>query len=231
VSPVHIGDATLYLGDCLEILPTIKADVLVSDPPYGIAYSSGMGGKFKGLRVTNDENTDVRDAVIEMFRYRPALVFGSWRRPRPDGTRQVIVWEKGDHVGMGDLSLPWRPNTEEIYVLGSGFSGHRGSSVIKINAPSPNFTPEAERFHPTEKPVALMCELLAKCPPGVIVDPFMGGGATGVAAMRMGRQFIGIEIDETHFATSCRRIEQAYKQRPLFEAEAPKQPEQLGLEA
>jgi site-specific DNA-methyltransferase (adenine-specific) len=63
------------------------------------------------------------------------------------------------------------------------------------------------------------------------VDPFMGGGATGVAAMRMGRQFIGIEIDETHFATSCRRIEQAYKQRPLFEAEAPKQPEQLGLEA
>jgi DNA modification methylase len=227
-----IGDATLYLGDCMEILPTLSGlDVLVSDPPYGIAYASGMGGKFKGVSIANDVSTDTRDSVLCLFDGKPALVFGSWKRPRPEGTKQVIVWEKGDHVGMGDLSLPWRPNTEEIYVLGSGFSGHRGSSVIKINAPSPNFTPEAERFHPTEKPVALMCELIAKCPAGVIVDPFMGGGATGVAAMRLGRAFVGVEINPTYFATACRRIEQAYKQRSLFEAEPVRKPEQLGLEA
>lgn len=226
----RIGDATLYLGDCLEILPAMSGrDVLVSDPPYGIAYASGMGGKFKDVAIANDENTDARDAVLRMFDGKPALIFGSWKRPRPAGTKQVIVWEKGDHVGMGDLSLPWRPNTEEIYVIGAGFSGHRGSSVIKINAPSPNFTPEAERFHPTEKPVALMCELLAKCPPGVVVDPFMGGGATGVAATRLGRPFVGIEINPTYFATACRRIEQAYKQRPLFDAEPAKKPEQLEI--
>ena len=228
-----IGDATLYLGDCMEILPTLNRDggVLVSDPPYGIDYACGMGGKFKDVHIAGDGDLAVRDYVLDLFKFQPALVFGTWKRPRPVATRQVIVWEKGDHVGMGDLSLPWRPNTEEIYVLGTGFSGHRGSSVIKINAPSPNFTPEAERFHPTEKPVALMCELIAKCPPGPIFDPFMGGGATGVAAMRLGRSFVGIEINSTYFATCCRRIEQAYKQRPLFDAEPVKPPEQLGLVA
>ena len=113
--PVVIGDATLYLGDCLEILPTLpKVDAVITDPPYGIAYSSGMGGKFKGAMILADDSLSARDGVLSMLADVPAIVFGSWKMLKPKGTRQTLVWDKGDHVGMGDLSLPWRPNTEEI---------------------------------------------------------------------------------------------------------------------
>jgi DNA modification methylase len=228
VSPVVIGNATLYLGDCLEILPTLpKVDAVITDPPYGINYSSGMGGKFKDASIHADDSVAARDAVLSHYRGTPALVFGSWKMPKPNGTRQTIVWDKGDHVGMGDLSLPWRPNTEEIYVLGSGFAGHRGSSVLRINAPSPNFTPDAARYHPTEKPVLLMSELIAKCTASVILDPFMGSGSTGVACVQLGRSFIGIEREPKYFDIACSRIEEAQRQVPMFPEE--KNQEQMGL--
>ena len=226
-----IGEATLYLGDCMEVLPTLgKVDAVITDPPYGINYSSGMGGKFKDVSIHADDSLRARDAVLAHFSGLPALVFGSWKMAKPQGTRQTVIWDKGDHVGMGDLSIPWRPNTEEIYVIGSGFAGHRGSSVIRINAPSPNFTPDAARFHPTEKPVALMAELISKCPALILLDPFMGSGSTGVAALQLGRKFIGIEREPKYFDIACRRIEQAYKQRPLFEAEPAPQPVQMGID-
>ena len=227
---VTIGNARLICGDCLDILPTLpKVDAVITDPPYGIAYSSEWGGKFKDVLIACDESLSARDQVLVMLRGVPALVFGSWKMPKPDGTKQTIVWDKGEHVGMGDLSLPWRPNTEEIYVLGMGFSGHRGSSVLRVNAPSPNFTPNARRFHPTEKPVQLMAELLAKCPQGTMLDPFMGSGSTGVAALQSGRKFIGIEIDSEYFDIACRRIEDAQRQTSMFPPEMPKQEQEALL--
>ena len=213
----RIGDATLYLCDCMEVLPTLpKVDAVITDPPYGIKYASNRGGKFKGVDIANDDSLQLRDAVLELIGDTPSVIFGSWRMRRPAGTRQVLVWDKGDHVGMGDLSLPWRPNTEEIYVLGSGFSGHRGSSVIRVSAPSPNFTPDAQRYHPTEKPVALIATLLAKAPGGTVLDPFMGSGTTGVACVQLGRKFIGIEIEPKYFDIACRRIEDAQRQVRMF---------------
>jgi DNA modification methylase len=217
VEPVIIGNATLYLGDCRDILPTLgKVDAVVTDPPYGVAYSTGMGGKFKGVTILGDADVALRDDVLAMLDCERALVFGSWKAPKPKATKQTVIWEKGDHVGMGDLSIPWRPNTEEIYVMGSGFEGHRGSSVIRINAPSPNFTPDKQRFHPTEKPIALMSALLVKTPGMTILDPFMGSGTTGVAAVQMGRKFIGIEREPKYFDIACKRIEDAQKQGDLF---------------
>src|SRR5690606_30080856 len=118
---------------------------------------------------------------------RPWAVFGTWKRPKPTNLRGVLVWEKGDHSGMGDLSFPWKPNWEEIYIGGVGWAGHRGSSVLRVSAPVTwNTTTAAPRRHPHEKPVSLITELLNKAPSGVVVDPFMGSGTTLRAARDLG---------------------------------------------
>jgi DNA modification methylase len=210
-----IGNATLYLGDCLEVLPTLpKVDVVITDPPYGVAFNSGMDGFLGDCNVIGDADTGARDAVVRWCGGAPCVMFGSWKVQRPIiKLRGLLIWDKGPHVGMGDLSFPWRPNHEEIYVWGEGFHGHRGTSVLQFNAPSPNFI---RRDHPTEKPVALMKELVAKSPPGIALDPFMGSGTTGVACMNLGRKFIGIEIEPKYFDIACERITNAQRQERLF---------------
>ncbi len=211
------GQCVIYHGDCREITEWVSADVLLTDPPYGIEYVSGMnrGGKgatfkskFKGVEVVGDRSTALRDWALAVWHYRTALIFGSWKAARPQGVRHVLQWEKGNHVGMGDLSLPWRPNVEEIYVIGQGFAGHRGSSVLRYNAPSPNFTPPELRFHPTQKPLPLMHALLSKCPEGIVADPFMGSGTTLVAAKNVGRRAVGIEIEERYCEVAAKRLQQ-----------------------
>ena len=210
MKPYYSDDlVTIYHGDCMEWSESWQVTaVMVTDPPYGIAFSSGMGGKFLGANVVGDSDTSIRDRALVRWGSRPALVFGTWKAPRPESTRHVLIWEKGDHVGMGDITLPWRPNIEEVYVLGTGFVGHRGTSVLRHNAPSPNFTPPQFRYHPTEKPVPLMRDLIAKCPPGAVFDPFMGGGSTVVAAKSLGRRAIGIEIEERYCEIAATRCSQ-----------------------
>ncbi len=204
------GGISIYHGDCLEIDAWLDADVMVTDPPYGMKFASGMSGHHANERVVGDADSRVRDEALEHWGQRPALVMGRWSVPRPMRTRMVLVWEKGNHVGMGDLALPWKPNTEEIYVLGSGFSGHRGSSVLRhlavAGAVGKNNT--GQRFHLTEKPVSLMRDLIAKCPPGTIVDPFMGSATTLRAAKDLGRKAIGIETNEAYCEIAVRRLGQ-----------------------
>jgi DNA modification methylase len=213
MKPYYQDDAvTLYCGDALELLPELAelADVLVTDPPYGMVFRSGRAGTFGDSRIANDEDTSVRDRVLELWGFRPALVFGRWSVPRPVATRMVLTWEKGGHVGMGDLSLPWKPNTEEVYVLGTGFEGRRSSSVIRCNAIA-GFVGRAQdgtRLHPTEKPVALLRDLISKCPPGVILDPFAGSCSTLRAAKDLGRRAIGIEQDERYCRPGADRLRQ-----------------------
>jgi site-specific DNA-methyltransferase (adenine-specific) len=127
--------ATIYHGDCRELLPTIEADVLVTDPPYGMKLRSSRGGQFGDLKIAGDETTEIRDLVVAAFD-GPALVFGRWSIPKPAGTRMVLIWDKGGGPGMGDLSLPWKPSHEEIYVLGTGFTGHRGGEC-SVASPAP----------------------------------------------------------------------------------------------
>lgn len=205
----HAG-ITIYHGDCLETDAWLMADVAVTDPPYGMRFKSGRLGGHAGELILNDADTTARDGALALWGPRPALVMGRWSVPRPEGTRMVLTWEKGAHVGMGDLSLPWKPNTEEIYVLGSGFSGHRGSSVLKINAVAGcvGRRNRGARNHVTEKPVELMSALLSRCPPGIVADPFMGSGATLVAAKDLGRRAIGIEIDERYCEIAAKRLSQ-----------------------
>lgn len=200
---------TLYHGDCREVTAWLTADVLVTDPPYGMAFRSGMGGAFGTSEVAGDEDTAIRDEALALWGERPALAFGRWSIPRPAATRMVLTWEKGNHVGMGDLSTPWKPNTEEVYVLGSGFVGHRGSSVLRHLAIAGTVGQAARgtRTHPTEKPTGLLADLIAKTV-GTVADPFAGTGSTLVAAKRLGRRAIGVELEERYCEVIAKRLAQ-----------------------
>lgn len=210
----HIGAATLYLGDCRDVLPTLgKVDAVVTDPPYGIAHSSNHGASWQGTQIAGDADVSVRDDVLAALSHVPAIVFGSWKRAKPVGVHTVLIWDKGDAAGMGDLSIPWKPNHEEIYIIGNGFAGRRDSAVLRHSV----ITWESQgRSHPHEKPVSLMTALIGKTIAQTILDPFMGSGTTGVAAVQMGRKFIGIEREPKYFDIACRRIEDAQRQGDMF---------------
>lgn len=203
------GGVTIYHGDVCELLHLLPADgTLVTDPPYGIAHSSNRpGAPRRKQQIANDHSTDVRDTVLRFWGDRPAIVFGTCRAPIPPvKVRATLVWDKGGHVGMGDLALPWKQNWEHIYVSGQGFAGRRGSGVLRHNA----LEPWANRItHPHEKPVELLHALILKCPPdAVIVDPFMGSGTTLRAAKDLGRQVIGFEIEEQYCRLAISRLAQ-----------------------
>ncbi len=193
---------TLYHGDCLELADAWTcADVLVTDPPYGMDYRSGRRSH---LPIAGDTTENVRDAALEAWGDRPALSFGTWKRPRPEKTKQLIVWDKRGGAGFsGDLAMPWADITEEIYVLGSGWTGGRVPAIYSIPT-----LPSANRpDHPTPKPVGLMEKLIEKCPPGVIADPFAGSGATLLAARNLGRRVIGVELEEKYCELIAKRLD------------------------
>ena len=207
------GSVTIYHGDCHDLTAVwdLANAVLVTDPPYGMGLRSGRGGAFGDSEIEGDATTEDRDLVLERWGDRPALVFGRWSVPRPASTRMVLTWEKGEHVGMGDLSLPWKPNTEEVYVLGTGFQGHRGGSVLRHLAVAGTVGQAGlgTRHHPTEKPLGVMAELIGKCPPdATIIDPFMGSGTTLRAAKDLGRRAIGIEKNADYCAIAVKRMAQ-----------------------
>lgn len=107
---------------------------------------------------------------------------------------------------MGDLSIPWKPNWEEIYVAGRGFAGARNSSILSGH--SVVTWASKGREHPNMKPVSLLERLIEKCPPGVIADPFAGSGATLVAAKNLGRKVVGVELEERYCEIIARRCSQ-----------------------
>jgi site-specific DNA-methyltransferase (adenine-specific) len=205
---------TLYQGNCLDYADVItSADVLITDPPYGMSYVSNSSLNGPSKEIAGDNDVNLRNNIIELWRgggEKPALIFGTWRVERPMETKQLIIWDKGDSPGMGDLSMPWGPAHEEIYVLGKGWKGKRRPNVYRVPtlAPSSKERPN----HPTPKPVPLMEQLIDYAPEGVIVDPFAGSGATLVAAQNLNRKAIGIEIDEQY----CELIANRLSQQSLF---------------
>lgn len=215
-----IGDAELYLGDCLEILPTLHGvDAVVTDPPFGIAYSSNHVGAtttagWMRQEITGDKTLAARDDVLCWHKHQAYACFASPRAQPPFLWKHMLVWDKGPASGMGDLSFPWKASFEFIYIGGTGWSGFRDEGVIKgcwsVSRASMG------RLHPNEKPADLLRHIVEKAPGETILDPFMGSGTTGVACARLGRKFIGIEIDPKYFDIALRRIEHAHRQRDLF---------------
>lgn len=219
----NIADGvSLYLGDCREILPTLRPiAALISDPPYGIAARAGMGGGDKGdggmwagVTIAGDEDTSVRDEAISLAA-APFAVLSAVRIQHPPGTKATVVWNKGEHTGAGDLRLPWKPSFELIHIGGNGWSApKRTGGIISINAIAGcvGNRNDGHRYHPFEKPVDLMAHFVSRAPDGLIVDPFLGGGSTAIAAIKLGRPFAGIEIREEFFEIAKLRIIQSLRQ-------------------
>ena len=208
MKPYYEDDlVTLYHGHLEEHGRWLTAGALIFDPPYGVDYQSGRRREKLASSILNDTDTSVRDAALRMWEPdKPALVFGSWKIRRPEGTRARLIWDTKGALGMGDLSIPWKPSDQEIYVLGKGpWQGARSNNVLSF-APVQS-TAKNGRKHPHEKPVRLMAELIAKTF-GVVADPTAGSGSTLVAAKMLGRASIGVELDERYCEEAAKRLSQ-----------------------
>lgn len=206
-----IGNARLVLGDCREILPTLMGvDAVVTDPPFGMAYQSSRRTD-KHAFIQGDADEVLLRMACEIKVPHSRYVFCRWDNlcnvPPP---RSAITWVKNNWTS-GDLEHAHGRQTELILFYPGEqhfFPDYRPPDVIRCPK-------ETTDIHPTEKPVQLM-HLVVGWTHGVVLDPFMGSGTTGVACARLGRRFIGIEVHEPYFDIACRRIEQAYRQRDLF---------------
>lgn len=203
----HIGNATLYLGDCREILPTLLADfAVVSDPPYGINHKTertgglnlGKGERRNEKRVHGDD----RPFDPAPFLRRETILWGAnYYADKLPTSGGWLVWDKrrgGSHAPgfiASDCEMAWTNLAERVRIFSHLWAGVCRDSEI------------GKHYHPTQKPIALMRWCIEQIKAATICDPFMGSGSTGVAAAALGRGFIGIEIDQTYFETACRRIE------------------------
>jgi site-specific DNA-methyltransferase (adenine-specific) len=244
-----IGDATLYLGDALEITASVgPVDAVVTDPPYcsGAATEAGRGaathqglrsetirsGRFQWFNADNMTTAGLCELLRSMCVRAPVVETGSimafcdWRMvtmlaPAMESAgwrlRNLVVWDKG-HFGTG---TGFRPRHEMIIHLTRRAPAFYSASLGNVLT---HKRVGGDREHPTEKPVSLIEDLLRVVTPddGVVLDPFMGGGSTGVACVQMGRKFVGVEVDPVHFDTACRRIAEAQR-TPRLIAEPPSQ--------
>ena len=207
-----IGAATLYLGDCREVLPTLgKVDAVVTDPPYGIGAATGIGkvtkegSDFRAAETQWDAETPPRelfDALLAMSDWQ--IVWGGNYFGLPPAPC-FFVWDKiqPEQFTLAMAELAWTNIRKPAKIW-------RWKSQ-SINGGDP-------KFHPTQKPEGLMRWCIGYLPDDAqtILDPFMGSGTTGVAAVQMGRKFIGIEREPKYFDIACRRIEDAQRQGDMF---------------
>ena len=227
-----IGPCLLINADCLAVLPLLEAGsvgAVVTDPPYGIGYRSNRDrdicpDKTYSAPIAGDANQNAGQAAIDnaLARGWPVCAFAHHRQPWGGDWRQWLVWDKGGAVGGGgDIATCWKFTWELIQVSGfSALNGQRDEAVLRFPIKQ-NMMPD----HPTQKPVKLMTYLVEKLtqPGETILDPFMGSGTTGVAAIHTGRRFVGVEIDEGYFKLSCDRIRrewETYQGGPMFAPKA-----------
>jgi site-specific DNA-methyltransferase (adenine-specific) len=195
----------LHHGGCRAVRGWTTADVLVTDPPYGQDYRSNRADETSRVAraIANDSTTAVRDEALALWGERPRIVFEG-REVEPLQHQARLVWHKPGS-GMGDLSMPWKPDYEFISVSGGGFVGSRDTSVLTY--PLRVFRGDLE--HPHMKPIGLMESLIGKCPRGVVLaDPFAGSGSTVVAARNLGYRIIAVELEEKYCELIVKRLSQ-----------------------
>lgn len=213
-TPIIIGAATLYLGDCMDVLPTLgKVDAVITDPPYGINENHKKVASRGKLAVPRDygsfdwDKSPPSSELIDVIRNKAqwsALFGGNYFHLPPSSC--WLVWDKlNGSNDFADCELAWTNWPKAVRRIQWRWNG-----MIRQG--------NEDRFHPTQKPLEVMKWVIDLCPKAdTILDPFMGSGTTGVAAIQMGRKFIGIEREPKYFEIACRRIEQAQAQGQLFE--------------
>lgn len=222
-----IGDATLYLGDCREILPTLgKADAVVTDPPYGIGEAWGTDARWQGAcgkgrlwQGRPDWDVPPDPALLANLIVQPAIIWGGNYFPALPASKAWLVWDKCADMLQAHAELAWTNCAPTVRTYRKSPLGAFGNGGANGEV----------KGHPTQKPIGLMIWCLGFIPKArSILDPFMGSGTTGVACVSEGRTFIGIEREPTYFDIACRRIEEAYRQPRLFD-EPPAKPIQPSL--
>ena len=230
---VRIGDATLYHGDCLEILPTLgKFDAVITDPPYGINIQ-GADGKIGGTSTSVkkwagqinvehplfDDSAAPDPAPLLCASDDVTIWGGNYFANRLPATAGWLVWNKrirGQTNNFADCELAWTSRSSPARVFNHMWMGMLRDSEA------------GEHWHATQKPVVLM-EWCVKFTRGAVLDPFMGSGTTGVACAQLGRKFTGIEIERKYFDIACERIERAYAQGQLIPHDPAPTPEQQSM--
>jgi site-specific DNA-methyltransferase (adenine-specific) len=190
-----IGDCTLYLGDCRDVLPTLgKVDAVVTDPPYPDWLAEKYNYKPDGIDFLNKINCR-------------QIVFWSTKEDFPLGYSARHVWDKKTGCGS-EYEFAYERNGQRNFKM---FRHYLINSDVAAS-----FTGDVWTGHKSQKPIALMIDMVAHVSAKIILDPFMGSGTTGVACVKLGRKFIGIELDESYFNIACERIRKAYAQPDMF---------------
>lgn len=225
-----IGLATLYLGDCLEIMASLPTfDAVITDPPYGTQNLAGGYGRRQlhdvgdgmGRVIANDEDLGAIEAAFPMLLQRVSkgwmAVFYAARKT-PEFVQATaggvwfggVVWDKG----MPGLGYHIRYQHEDIAIFRVGEPERPERPLLSVVRAAATGGEE----HPHEKPVRLLEALVDWLAPsaGAVLDPFMGSGSTGVACLNLGRSFVGIEVEQSHFDTACKRLDLATRQTRLI---------------
>lgn len=197
-----IGDSTLYLGDCWDILPSIgKVCAVVTDPPYGISANKQTLGKGKKEFHRGEDWDESAPDISPLLNIAEKCCFwgGNYFSDKLPVTNDWLVWHKvNDGRSFSECELAWTNFGRQTRHISHHWGGE-------------------EKQHPTMKPLAVMEWSLSFIPDAeLILDPFMGSGTTGVAAMIQSKKFIGIERDEKYFEIACERIYDAQRQFDLF---------------
>jgi len=234
----RIGDATLYLGDCLEILPTLdKVDAVVTDPPYQnlkggtrINFNHGVGERHKTSITVGDEWGASMDwfplawdlAELGLISFCSWHDVGELKNGASDKAVCLITWHKRNAMPSAASAPHFTTEFAWAFKRAKGLDWRKLKTFYDIpNLQSGCMAKErivdksGSAIHPTQKPVELI-ERLLQIGGQTILDPFMGSGTTGVACANLGRKFIGIEIEEKYFDIACERIDAAYSQGRLF---------------
>lgn len=243
----HLSDTvTLYLGDCRDVLPTLgKVDAVVTDPPYGMGWNtdsrrfSGGQSPLINRKPWGEGRNHARvigdDAPFDpspWLSLAPCVLWGAnhYAARLPVGRTLVWIKKHPDLFGtfLSDCEIAWASGGHGCYAY--YFQFPPSTRIVEAGGKPGR---SAQTAHPTQKPVGLMrwsIDRVKAAPGAIILDPFMGSGTTGVAAVQMGRRFIGIEIDPDYYAIARRRIadELARPRLPLDEPqEAPSHQEAL----